>query len=51
MKARRLPIIGTDVDWILRIDEGSTTDTLVAVVSRGEKTERYPYNEHFEFPK
>ena len=49
MKARRLRIVGTEVDWILRIDEGSNPDTLTAVVPSGERVDEYPYNKTFEF--
>ena len=49
MKARRLRVVGTEVDWILRIDEGSNADTLIAVVPIGERVDEYPYNEPFEF--
>ena len=51
MKARRLRIVGTDVDWILRIDKGSNADTLIAVVPTGERVGEYPYNKPFEFER
>lgn len=51
MKARRLRIVGTDVDWILKIEEDSEADLIIAVVPTGEKTDQYPYNKPFEFEK
>lgn len=51
MKARRLRVVGTDVDWILEIKEGDDADPVVAVVNRGEDVDKYPYNEVFEFEK
>ena len=51
MKARRLRIVGTDVDWILRIEGDSEADPVIAVVPTGEKTDQYPYNKPFEFER
>ena len=48
--ARRLRVIGTPVDWILKINkEGG--DSIIAVVPTGERVKKYPYNKNFRFPK
>ena len=48
--ARRLRVIGTPVDWILKINkEGG--DSVIAVVPTGERVKKYPYNRNFRFPK
>ena len=51
MKARRLRVVGTEVDWILEVKEGEDADSVIAVVNTGENVDKYPYNEVFEFEK